>query len=95
MWAIVNLIWKKPAKKYLVFTCMSTLVMIVSFIAFGITTDNPASESSISVTNDVPIIAEAPVTAGHEDTPTAQPSSDTAAVLYKPESTQDEDMTED
>ncbi len=81
MWAIINLIWKKPATKYFVFTGMSALVMIVSFIAFGLTTDEPASERSTIATNDVPVTAEASVSAEHEDTPIAKPSSDTAAAV--------------
>ena len=51
LWALLNLIRKKPAKKTFIFSGISTITLIISFVGFGLTMDNTASDTNNITTN--------------------------------------------
>lgn len=55
IWAIINLILRRPAKKRFAFAGMSALAFVISTIGFALTADDPASDSTVSMTNKAPL----------------------------------------
>ena len=79
LWALINLIRKKPAKKRFIFAGISAIVLIISLIGFGLTMDDIAPDSPVNVANKVPVATAESTTPKPVDTPTTQPA-DTAIV---------------
>lgn len=74
IWAIVNLILRKPAKKRFISAGVSVLVLIVGLIGFGLSTDD--LETPTNIENDEPVTVEEPATEEPEDAPDIQPSQE-------------------
>ena len=70
LWALINLIRRKPAKKRFIYSGISALVLIISTIGFGLTMDEEPA-----LNNSVDIVSESPSTATEStaSTPTAMP----------------------
>lgn len=79
LWALINLIRKKPAKKRFIFAGISAIVLIISLIGFGLTMGDAAPDSPANVANKVPAATAESTTPKPEDTSTTQPA-DTAIV---------------
>lgn len=60
IWAIINLILRRPAKKRFAFAGISALVFVISIIGFALTADDPASKGPASTINETPIATEEP-----------------------------------
>lgn len=76
LWALINLIRKKPVKKRFISAGISALVLIISTIGFGLTMDDDATvneSTNIAVTESSDIVAESP-TLSPTSTPTAKPT---------------------
>lgn len=76
LWALINLIRRKPAKKRFVFSGISALALIISTIGFGLTMDDEAtSNDSVNVVSESPSgVAESPALIP-TTTPTIQPAA--------------------
>lgn len=76
LWALINLIRKKPIKKRFISAGISALVLIISTVGFGLTMDDdtPANESANIIATESPdIVAESP-TISPTSTPTLKPT---------------------
>ena len=73
IWAIINLILRRSAKKRFAFAGISALVFVISIIGFALTSDDPAPDNSISVTNEAPVAAEEPAISEPVDIAAEQP----------------------
>ncbi len=93
IWALINLIRKKPAKKRFKFAGISTLALIISTIGFGFTMDDEAvPNESVEVVSESPSIAtESPMiiptatptaTKTPHPTPTKTPTPQSTATLH-------------
>ena len=80
IWALINLIRRKPAKKRFVSAGISALVLIISTIGFGLTMDATILSDSNSVTDEAPDTVAEPATQQPTVTPMAQPSPEPTAM---------------
>lgn len=80
LWALINLIRKKPVKKRFISAGISALVLIISTVGFGFTMDNDAAlnESFDSAVSESPAITAESPTLSPTITPTIQPTATTA-----------------
>ncbi len=76
IWAIINLILRKPAKKRFAFAGISALVSVISIVGFGLTADDSSPDNSNNTANMSPV-AEVSSTSESIDT-TTQDESETA-----------------
>ena len=61
IWAIINLIRRKPAKRRFAFAGISALAFIISTVGFGLTMDDTSSGESVNIISESPgIVAESP-----------------------------------
>ncbi len=81
IWAIINLILRKPAKKRFIFAGISALVFVISIIGFGLTADDPAPDSPASAINESPITAEDSVLPDSMNTIVEQPATEPLETL--------------
>lgn len=77
IWAIINLILRRPAKKRFAFAGISALVFVISIIGFGFTSDDPAPENPVNVADEAPITTmEEPVLTDAADAIVEQPAAE-------------------
>lgn len=81
IWAIINLILRKPAKKRFIFAGISALVFVISIIGFGLTADDPAPDSPASAINESPITAEDSALPDSMNTIVEQPATEPLETL--------------
>ena len=75
LWALINLIRKKPVKKRFISAGISALVLIISTFGFGLTMDNDAtSNEAIDVASENPTTAAESPTLLPTITPTIMPT---------------------
>lgn len=72
LWALINLIQKKPAKKLFMFFGISTITLIISFVGFGFTMDRATSGANNVASNSSAAFKESS-TLQHTQTPTSVP----------------------
>ena len=80
LWALINLIRRKPAKKRFVSAGISALVLIISTIGFGLTMDATILSDSNSVTDEAPDTIAESSTLQPTVTPMTQPSPEPTAM---------------
>ena len=64
LWALINLIRKKPVKKRFISAGISALVLIISTVGFGLTMDNDAT-----LNETIDVASENPTTVAESSTP--------------------------
>ncbi len=76
LWALINLIRRKPAKKRFIFSGISALALIASTVGFGLTMDEePVLNDSVGVVAESPSVATESTTSTPTATPTVQPTA--------------------
>ncbi len=67
VWAVINIIRKRPAKKYFKLSGLSALLLVISFIIYGFTSDsestttNNTAKSTIQSNTNKPVNQESPI----------------------------------
>ncbi len=72
LWALINLIRKKPTKKLFMFSGISTITLIISFVGFGLTMDRATSGTNNVASNSSSTFKESS-TLQHTQKPTSTP----------------------
>lgn len=76
IWALINLIRKKPAKKRFKFAGVSVLTLVISIIGFGFTMDNDASlNESVDMVSEDPAVVVESTNLQPTIAPTVQPTA--------------------
>lgn len=76
IWALINLIRRKPAKKRFIFSGISVLVLIISTVGFGLTMDNDTLPNEvIDISSESPATMAESATLLPTITPTIQPTA--------------------
>lgn len=74
LWAIINLIRRKPAKRRFAFAGISALAFVISTIGFGLTMDDTLSSESVNMVSESPDVVEESPTLQPTIAPTATPT---------------------
>lgn len=75
-WALINLIRRKPAKKYFKFSGISAIALIVSTIGFGFTMDDDVTlNESVNIASEDSGVTTESLTPPPTITPTVQPTA--------------------
>ena len=96
IWAIINLVQRKPSKKHFSLAGISAIVLIISTIGFRLTMDAVVLSNSGNVTDESPATVAESSTQQPVATPTAQPTPEpTTAPENTPSSSETDAATLD